>query len=311
MLAPMTGISDVPFRNLAQRFGAPLVFSEMVAGKEQLKGNVQSDRMASFQGTQRPHAIQLAGRDPLGMAEAAKFNQDRGVDLIDINFGCPAKKVVGGLGGAAILKDESLAAGILEAVVRAVSVPVTLKIRLGWDERSVNAPKIAQIAENAGVRSLTVHGRTRAQFYDGSADWHAIRDVKQAVSLPVIANGDIVDVQSARRALAISGADGVMLGRACQGRPWLAGQIAKALTDQSVPNAPSDSALIELMREHVDALMTFYGEGLGLRVARKHMSWYLIQIPNGYSARAKFMTLVCAKGAMNFFDELSVTKMAA
>lgn len=311
MLAPMTGISDVPFRQLAQAFGAPLVFSEMVAGKEQLNGSAQSHRMADFRGTNRPHAVQLAGRDPAVMAEAARLNEGLGVDLIDINFGCPAKKVVGGLGGAAILKDEPLAARILDAVVKAVSVPVTLKFRLGWDDSSRNAPTIARIAQDCGIVSLTVHGRTRAQFYEGHADWHAIGEVKDAVGLPVIANGDIHDLASAEAALGITQADGIMIGRACQGRPWLAGQLADALVGREPVATPTGDALAGLMRDHIERLMGFYGETLGLRVARKHVGWYLANRPELAPAIGAFNRL-SERGEMErWFHELSAWAVAA
>lgn len=279
LLAPMTGISDVPFRQLVQGFGAGLVYSEMIAGRELLRATAQSERMARFDGTARPHAVQLAGRDPAVMADAARLNADRGVDIIDINFGCPAKKVVGGLGGAALMRDEALAGRILEAVVAAVDLPVTLKMRLGWDDESRNAPAMARIAENAGIQAITVHGRTRAQFYNGRADWQAVALVRDTTSLPLIVNGDICDVSSAQYALAQSGADAIMVGRGAQGRPWLPGWLGAKLTGAPSRTWPDAHGIIQVIQEHLEKMLSFHGTSHGLRIARKHMGWYAETLP--------------------------------
>jgi tRNA-dihydrouridine synthase B len=281
LLAPMTGVSDLPFRRLVARFGAGLVFSEMIASPQLLAETQKTRRQRRFDAAARPWAVQLAGHDPAVMAEAARLVAGDGADLIDINFGCPAKEVVGRAAGAALMRDPVHAARILNAVVAAVDVPVTLKMRLGWDDRERNATTIARIAEDAGVRLLTVHGRTRCQLYKGRADWAAIRAVKEATCLPVVANGDITDHGSAAAALAQSAADGVMVGRGAYGRPWRLAQIAAGLAGREVPATPAPLARLATVLEHYEAMLAFYGRNTGVRHARKHLAWYLADLPDG------------------------------
>ncbi len=276
-LAPLAGITDLPFRRLVARFGAGLVVSEMVASGELLtqKPSVRAKARTDLglaDGTAT--SVQLAGREAGAMAEAAKVVADMGARIIDINMGCPAKKVTGGLSGSALMRDPDHALRLIEAVVGAVDVPVTLKCRLGWDTDCQNAADLARRAEAAGIRMVTVHGRTRQQFYKGRADWAAIAEVKRAVSVPVIANGDIVDVAAARTALRASGADGVMVGRGAQGAPWRPAEIAAALFGSPLPAIPAGVALSDLISEHYDDMLKFYGRELGLRIARKHLRWY-------------------------------------
>ena len=271
----MAGITDLPFRSLVASFGAGLVVSEMVASQELLARRPGTREKAELGLGVAGTAVQIAGREAAPMAEAARMIADQGARLIDINMGCPAKKVTNGASGSALMKTPDHALRLIEAVVNAVDVPVTLKTRLGWDEELLNAPQIARRAEAAGIRMITIHGRTRCQFYKGRADWRAIARVKQAVQIPVIANGDIVSPEAARRALALSGADGVMLGRAVRGQPWLLAEVGHALYGTVAPAVPRGDALAEMVATHYEAMLSFYGTDLGARVARKHLGWYM------------------------------------
>ncbi len=272
-LAPMAGITDLPFRRLAASFGAGWVVSEMVASQEMVQARPGAREKAALGLGDARAAVQLAGREARWMAEAARMVEANGARLIDINMGCPARTVTTGWSGAALMRDPCHALRLIEAVVGAVSVPVSLKMRLGWDRAAMNAPALARRAQDAGVRLVTVHGRTRDQFYRGEADWTAIRAVAEAVTIPVIANGDIADERTAREALRLSGAAGVMVGRAAQGRPWLPGRLAAVLSGRRPPPEPEGAALIDLLSRHYEAMLSFYGSALGRRLARKHLGW--------------------------------------
>ncbi len=273
VLAPMSGVTDVGMRRIARRFGASMVVSEMVASDELVKGSAEAALRAEGDGVD-PHVVQLAGCDPRWMGEAAKLAEAAGAAIIDINMGCPAKRVTGGYAGSALMRDLDHALTLIEATVGAVSIPVTVKMRLGWDHDSLNAPELARRAEAAGVQLVTVHGRTRQQFYKGTADWSAIAAVKRAVSIPVVANGDCATADQAREMLAQSGADAVMIGRAALGRPWLIGGIARALENGGHVVLPSPAACRDAAIEHYETLLSIYGRASGLRHARKHLAAY-------------------------------------
>ncbi len=290
LLAPMAGITDLPFRRLVARFGAGLVVSEMVASEDVVRSRPGTRERAELGAGVAHTAVQLAGREARWMAEAARMVEGMGARVIDINMGCPAKKVTNGWSGSALLRDLDHALTLIEAVVAAVTVPVTLKTRLGWDDACLNAPDLARRAEAAGVRMITIHGRTRCQFYKGAADWSAIARVTEAVTIPVIANGDITSTATARAALAASGAAGVMIGRGAQGRPWILSQIAARLAGRTPPAAPTGTALADLVAGHYEDMLAFYGAELGARVARKHLGWYMDEAATPAPLRREVLT---------------------
>ncbi|QFU16454.1 tRNA dihydrouridine synthase DusB [Microvirga thermotolerans] len=272
VLAPLSGVTDAAFRRIARRMGAGMVVSEMVASDELVQGSAEARLRAEGAGI-APHVVQLAGCEPRWMAEAARVAEAAGADVIDINMGCPAKRVIGGYAGSALMRDLDHACRLIEATVAAASVPVTVKMRLGWDHATINAPELARRAEALGARAVTVHGRTRQQFYKGQADWEAISRVSSAVGIPVIANGDVGSLDDARRCLAASGAQAAMIGRAAMGRPWIVGQIGAALQGRSLPE-PSPSAKTAAIVEHYEGLLSLYGVHVGVRHARKHLAAY-------------------------------------
>lgn len=292
LLAPMAGITDLPFRRIVSRFGAGLVFSEMVASKAMVNETRRSMQIVkSDQENDQIMAVQLAGCDPEIMAEAARLNEDLGAKIIDINMGCPVKKVTSGMAGSSLMKDLEHAGKILKATVDAVSVPVTLKMRTGWDDDSRNAPELAKIAEGLGIQMLTVHGRTRCQFFKGRADWSFIQKVKDAVSIPVIANGDIQSVHDAKDALEQSNADGVMVGRGAYGRPWFVSQVAAYLNTTETPEDPSYRDQMNIVLEHYQGLIDLYGEIAGMRIARKHLTWYSERLNGGREFRSRIIRM--------------------
>ena len=274
LLAPMAGITDLPYRDLVTRFGAGLVVSEMVACREMVTGRPGTREKAELGLGRARTSVQLAGRDAEWMAEAARMVEAQGAGIIDINMGCPAKKVTGGLSGSALMRDPDHALRLVEAVVGAVSVPVTLKMRLGWDAATINAPELARRAENGGVRMVTVHGRTREQLYNGRADWSRIRAVREAVSIPLVVNGDVASLDDAKNALGASGADAVMVGRASYGQPWLPGMIAREAGFRTPADCAAPDDLASYAADHYEAMLAHYGRDAGLRHARKHLGWY-------------------------------------
>lgn len=299
-LAPMSGVTDMPFRRLVKGFGAGLVVSEMIASVAMIHANKRSMKMASNCAEEFPMAVQLAGCDPETVAEAARLNEDRGAAIIDINMGCPVKKVVNGEAGSALMRDLDHAGKILEATVKAVNLPVTLKMRTGWDDNSRNAPELARIAEDLGIKMLTVHGRTRCQMYKGAADWRFINEVKQAVSIPVVANGDITSFDDVSRCLEESGADGVMIGRGVYGRPWFVQQVIEFLKTGERVDAPPLEDQYKTIITHYDDMIEHYGAEIAVRMARKHLGWYTKGLP----ASAEF------RNHVNHLDDPQVVKDA-
>jgi tRNA-dihydrouridine synthase B len=289
VLAPMAGVTDRPFRILCRQLGAGLAASEMLTSDTRLWSSPKSRRRMDHEGEPEPRVVQLAGSDPAALAEAARLNEALGAQIIDINMGCPAKKVCGKACGSALLKDEPLVANLLDAVVRAVSVPVTLKIRTGWDASSRNGVRVARIAESAGIQSLAVHGRTREDFYTGDAEYQTIREIKSVVRIPVFANGDIDSAEKARAVLDFTDADGVMLGRATHGAPWIFRAVNSWLTTQKSTALLSRSEVRGIIFSHLESLYAFYGEDTGVRFARKHLGWYFDSLPDLSHARAQLM----------------------
>ncbi len=304
VVAPMAGVTDRPFRQLCKRMGAGMAVSEMVTSNSLLYGSEKTRRRANHEGEPEPKVVQIAGADPKMLAEAARYNVDNGAQIIDINMGCPAKKICNVMAGSALLRDEPLVGQILEAVVKAVpDVPVTLKTRLGWSHENLNVPRVARIAEESGIQALAIHGRTRCQLYTGEAKFDLIAEVKQSVGIPIIANGDITTPEKARQVLELTGADGIMIGRAAQGRPWIFREIEHYLATGTHLPSPEVAEIHQVLLHHLDDLYSFYGEVTGVRVARKHISWYTKGLAGSANFRHAMNQLPTIEEQMNAVNE--------
>ena len=314
ILAPMSGVTDMPFRRLVKRAGAGLVVSEMIASRAMIHAARKTMKMATHCADEYPMSVQLAGCEPDVIAEAARINEDRGAAIIDINMGCPVKKVTKGDAGSALMREVGLATKLLEATVKAVKIPVTLKMRTGWDDDTRNAPQLARIAEDCGIQAVAIHGRTRCQFYKGKADWPFIAEVKDAVNIPVFGNGDVFSLDDAEKLLTISGADGILVGRGSYGRPWFLNQISHYLKTGERLADPSIQRQMEIVLDHYDAIVSHYGATPGVKIARKHLGWYSKGLPNSAEFRQEVFQLEtpdAVKARIRAFYNPIVERLAA